>query len=433
MKLTIYRGSHEIGGNCVEIRAGSSRVAVDIGIPLFDADGEPFNAKVLEGRSTEELFEGEILPRVPGLFAPGTPPDAILLSHAHLDHTGFLTHARREIPVYATKGTSKMMHAGAIFARGVELPRERYRELVPGQQIAIGDFRVTAFSVDHSVFGSAALLIEGDGKTVLYSGDLRLHGRKPGMAKRLWAALQGKTVDVLLMEGTHLGLGKRDGLDEYDLEEEIVGLVREAEGLVLASFSPQHVDRLVAFIRAAIRTGRTFVVDVYCAYVMHLIALDSIPRPRREDGILVFYPNRLASSLKRRRLDKIHDMFLASQVTLDEILAAPHRYLMLFRPSMIGDDFGGRLPERVRCLFSRWEGYLDQPDWVAARTTIQAAGGDLVPVHTSGHIFVQHLGEFARNVNPRLLVPIHTQKPEAFQGIFEPVRVLNDGEPLEIT
>jgi len=433
MQLTIYRGTREIGGSCVEVRAGSSRIVVDVGIPLFDADGGPFDAKALEGKSTEELLERKVLPGVPGLFAPGPAPDAIVLSHAHLDHTGFLTYAQPDIPIYATRGTSKTMHAAAIFARGVELPREKHRELVPEQAISIGDFRVTAFSVDHSVFGSAALLIEADGKAILYSGDLRMHGRKPGMTKRLWAAVQEKTVDVLVMEGTHLGLGKSDGPDEYKLEKEIVGHIEPAPGLVLASFSPQHVDRLVAFIRAAIQTKRIFVADIYGAYVIHLIALDTIPKPTREDGIPVFYPNRLAASLKRRRLDKIHNMFLDSQIALAEILDAPTRHIMLFRPSMIDDDFGGRMPEHARCLFSRWEGYLDQPDWIDARSRIEAAGGDLIPVHTSGHIFVQHIAEFVREVNPRLLVPIHTKKPEAFQGVFAPVRVLKDGEPFEVT
>ena len=71
MELTIYRGTHEIGGNCVEIRSGSSRIVLDIGIPLFDADGEPFNSKLREGKTTKELLAAKILPGVPGVVAPG--------------------------------------------------------------------------------------------------------------------------------------------------------------------------------------------------------------------------------------------------------------------------------------------------------------------------------------------------------------------------
>lgn len=432
MQLTIYRGTREIGGNCVEFQAGSTRLIVDIGIPLFDADGEPFDAKLLEGKSNEELIEEKLLPKVPGLFGPGSPPDAILLSHAHLDHTGLLTYAQSTIPVFATVGTSKMMQASGIFAGGVELPEQRFRKLVPGREVAIGDFRVTAFSVDHSVFGSVALLIEADGKAVLYSGDIRLHGRKRGMARRLWAALANKTVDVLVMEGTHLGSERSDGLDEYELEEEIVRQIKP-DRLVLASFSPQHIDRLVAFIRTAIRTQRLFVADVYCAYVSHLIHLPTIPKPIREDGMAVFYPKWMTSSLKRRRLDKIHDLFLGNQITLDEILEVPQRHLMLFRPSMLESDFQGNLPTGVQCFFSRWEGYLDKPDWTETRVKIEEAGGELITVHTSGHIFPRDLATFVRRVKPRVLVPIHTQKPEAFQGICESVRVLSDGEPFEIT
>jgi len=60
MKLTIYRGTHEIGGNCVEIATDSTRIVVDVGMPLFKANREPFDDRVIQGKSIDELLEAKI-------------------------------------------------------------------------------------------------------------------------------------------------------------------------------------------------------------------------------------------------------------------------------------------------------------------------------------------------------------------------------------
>ena len=433
MRLTVHRGTKEIGGNCIEVATDSTRIILDVGKPLFDADRKPFDDSVLRDKSVEELLQANILPNVPGLFAEGATPDAILLSHAHMDHTGLLVHTRSEIPVYATSGTMKMMKAGGIFARQVEIPKGRHRRLVPGKTSRIGDLQVTPFSVDHSVFGSAAFLIEGDGKTVLYSGDLRLHGRKTGMAKTLLAAVKDKTIDVLLIEGTLLGSGRSKGVNEFDLEKEIAENVSSTDGLVLASFSPQHVDRLVGFIKAAQRTHRTFVADVYTAYVLHLIQNETkTPPPISSEGIRVFYPHYFLASYERRWLHKIHDMFLGEQISLDEIRAKPAKHLMVFRASMLDSDFGGELPPGSRCLFSRWEGYLDQPEWQTTREKIEAAGGDLIHIHTSGHAYVEDLQKLVREIRPRRTVVIHTFEPNESVLLVKDVKLLRDGTVWEM-
>jgi ribonuclease J len=433
MRLTIHRGTNEIGGNCVEVCSSSTRIILDVGMPLFGANREPFDDRTIRGKSSEELLEAGILPKVEGLFAEGPAPKAIFLSHAHMDHTGFLPHTRPEIPVYATTGTSKMMSAGGIFANQVEIPRERHKKLIPGKTRRIGNLRVTTFAVDHSVFGSSAFLVEGGGKTILYSGDLRLHGRKTGMAKAMLAALKGKTIDVLLMEGTHLGGNRAKGPSEYDLEKEIATHVASSKSLVLASFSPQHVDRLVGFIKASQRTHRTFVADVYTAYVLHLIETETkTPPPIKSEGIQVFYPKYFLSSFERKNLQKIHGMFQEDAISLDQIRSDPAKCLMVFRPSMLESDFNWQLPPGALCLYSRWEGYLDQPEWQETEKRLKAVGGNRKTLHTSGHIQEDDIARFVDEVAPRAVIPMHTFEPERLGDLCERVHRLENGQQYEV-
>ncbi len=34
MTLTIHRGTHEIGGSCVELRTAEAKIFIDFGLPL---------------------------------------------------------------------------------------------------------------------------------------------------------------------------------------------------------------------------------------------------------------------------------------------------------------------------------------------------------------------------------------------------------------
>src|SRR5206468_9847085 len=118
------------------------------------------------------------------------------------------------------------MLAAAVFAGQKELDRSRFREVVSQTPVQVGDCRITPLAVDHSIYGSVAFLIEAEGKAVLYSGDFRNHGRKPGMIRDLLDHLKKNIVDVLICEGTHFGSDKEQGLTEYELEEQITDLTR---------------------------------------------------------------------------------------------------------------------------------------------------------------------------------------------------------------
>ena len=430
MIVTVHRGTREIGGNCIEVASPLTRLILDVGLPLVNEQREPFDSfKALRSSREQLIADGTIKP-VPGLFTDESPaPDAILLSHAHLDHVGLLHHSRPEIPICATTGTSKMMLAGGIFANRPTLDRNRHRAIRPGTSFAVGDFTITPFAVDHSTFGCLAFLLEAGGKRLLYSGDLRRHGRKPGMIRTLIERIAPRNVDVLLMEGTHLGGGKERGTTEFELEERVVKLVKTAPGLVLAAFSPQDVDRLVTLYRSAQRTGRTFVADAYAAFILHLVSGEAnIPRPTRDNGIRVFFH----ASFRKKNIDRLNHLFERDRIELDEVLADPGKHLMAFRPSMTALDFGGKLPERVRVLYGYWAGYLKNPDWVQLQRQVVEVGGDFIPAHASGHIYTSDLRELVTALNPKTVIPIHTFEPHMFGDFFPRTHLLRDGDPFVV-
>lgn len=411
MNVIIHRGAAEIGGSCLEAASAGTRLVFDCGWPL-------------EGKGTATP------PPVPGLFAPGHQPQAVFLTHAHPDHTGFIEQMPASVPIYSTVATSKMMFVGSLYARGVNIQKQRWK-VVPlakrgdaHTKVRIRGFEVTTYPVDHSAYGGVAYLVEHGGKRLLYSGDLRFHGRKPGMHKRLIQELRG-TLDALVIEGTNLRRAAGDFPSELSVEERAVKVARSVDSLVMVAFSPQNLDRFVSFFRAALRTGRTFVCDHYMAAVLYMIAERSLPKPAANGKLRVYFPRH------RKRVEKLELKARAAAITLDEIRATPGKFIMLARPSLI-EDFGGHLPERTRLLFGMWAAYREKPEWRKTETLIATVGGDFQDCHASGHAHREDLLSFVNALAPKIMIPIHTDLPQTFASRFQNCVCLPNGQTLQV-
>ena len=204
MHLTIHRGTKEIGGSCVELRTGRSRTLIDFGMPLVSVNGEKFDPEVLKHKSIDRLKEAKILPDIEGLYKGEEKGiDAILISHSHLDHYGFLSYVHPDIPVYMSEGAKSLADISEMF---VPQSAGKVKALMidKKKKIEVGEFTVTAELVDHSAFDALAFLVEAKGKKVFYSGAFRGHARKSVLFDRI-VKDPPKEIDCLLMEGSMLG------------------------------------------------------------------------------------------------------------------------------------------------------------------------------------------------------------------------------------
>ena len=59
---------------------------------------------------------------------------------------------------------------------------------------------------------------------------------------------------------------------------------------------------------------------------------------------------------------------------------------------------------------------------------VKESGGDFIPAHASGHIYMSDLRELVTTLNPKTVIPIHTFEPEMFRDYFPNTVLLMDGQ-----
>jgi len=427
MKLTIHRGSKEIGGSCIELTSGSSTILLDFGMPLVDSDKNPFDSDIVKKASFEQLVTDGILPNLQG-FYKGTEPqyEAVLLSHPHQDHYGLLSFVNPQIPIYLSQGCKELIEISHFFGQ-TDCALTNYKVIEMWNKFEIGSFSVTPYLVDHSGFDAVAYLIEADGKRLFYSGDFRGHGRKSILFDRM-IDKPLKDIDYLLLEGSMIGRDSAAVGTEENIENELFEQFKGSGGLFFIACSSQNIDRIVSIFRACIRSNRIFVIDPYTALILDRLKKVSSNLPQFDWGenIRIFFvPN---SYTQKMADDGVLFKFKSAKIAYDEMQKSRNR-LVIKDTFKLRTIFAKRKElSSTQLIYSMWDGYLAdvEPFWKGNNVPI-------IKIHCSGHAYISELQAFVKAIKPKVVIPNHTFYPEKFASLFgNNVMMLKDGQSIEL-
>jgi ribonuclease J len=506
VKLTFYGGVREIGGNKVLLEDDKGKLFLDFGYPY--SKYRTFYEEYLKPRAGAGLLDllvMGLLPHLEGIYRTDLETenlwqqfrraghyrklediDGILLTHAHLDHSGHISFLREDIPVYATATTAFIAKAiqdsgkadfdqqvcyftprveeclkgwkqGAYVASssggrqrrfcvadksGLSEEAEKFWEKATRKKkldsqllddISKCSFNLRCFPVDHSIPGACAWGIETSSGWVIYSGDLRLHGKQGKLTESFMKEAAQLHPRALILEGTNVY--KAANVSEQEVYENAFKAINGARGLVIADFSARDVNRLLTFLQIARDTKRKLTIlprDAYLLKTMRLLEPE-IPDIAREDAIVI-YQETTASKNPDSWLRNIYQDYSSKIVLAKDVRSNQGDFILCFSfwdlnelPSIQPRAgslyvFSSSEPhnEEQAMDFRRLHHWLWRFGLRGFGLPVEKRNGNWeIPeeekgLHASGHACGPDLLRVAREIQPEMLIPVHSEKPEFY-------------------
>ncbi len=260
LRITALGGFREVGRSAILVETAESKVLLDFG----------FNPSAPSPR--------QMMPRLDAIGVTPEEIDAVVLTHAHLDHCGlipFLFKYGYQGPVYTTKATRDLMILLQLDLldiskrEGKPLPydiKDVHKTLLHTIPLKYGevtditpDIRITLYNAGH-ILGSAMVHLHvGSGlHNIVYTGDFKF-GKTRLLNK---AHTVFPRVDTLIMESTY---GNTRQKSRREAEEEFINLIKKT------------IERKGKVLIPALAVGRAQEVMVIIAFAMQSGALPEVP------------------------------------------------------------------------------------------------------------------------------------------------------------
>lgn len=267
-------GLGEIGMNLMVYELGDTAILVDCGMMFPDA---------------ATLGVDVIVPDMTYLFDNASKVKALFLTHGHEDHIGAVPFLVDELPlpVYGTPlalgfVADKLAEFGI---EGIDL-----REIQPRETVTIGDFRIEAIRVTHSIVDAVGYAITTPAGTIIHTGDFKIDhtpiDAKPTDLARF--AQYGEDGVLLLVSDSTNALVPGHGPSEKSVGGALDRLFANAKGRILVTTFASHIHRVQQVIdlarkhrRKVLLVGRSLVDNVETAERLGYL---KFPRETRASG-----------------------------------------------------------------------------------------------------------------------------------------------------
>lgn len=415
--LTFYGGVNEIGGNKILLQDRDVKVFFDFGMS-FALKKQYYSPPFLSPKSEKSLQELGILPKIEGIYIDEKSPeiDAVFISHAHMDHSAYISFINREIPVYCGETTKIILQASSEMRRAdLEFNVENitFKPFRTGDSITIDHLKIEPIHVDHSVPGAYGFIIHTTNGAVVYTGDFRAHGAKPEMTSDFVEKAKEAEPVAVVTEATNMTGASVSS--EVEVENKLNSIVGQADSIVLADFAYTDVDRLNSFYRIAKKNGRCLAVSLKQAYLMEALRKDkglNIPS-LNDENILIFRKSKKKydkweSQIMEKYPKKIVNVFEVSKQQCKSVLVMSFYDL---------EELVEIQPEAGSCyVLSASEPFNEEMeiDFERLVNWLRHYGLPQYHVHVSGHIMPLQLKILLKKIGAEKTFPVHTENAGSF-------------------
>ncbi len=469
--LTFYGGVKEIGGNKILLVDQDTKIFLDFGMS-FGRRGLFFE-EFLTPRTANgigDFLDMNLIPDIEGIYRNdllahyGRKPEecilnGVLLSHAHADHANYISFLSEEIPIYCgetsktildavEESSERKMESEVINFKKRPLLRKDYRKppterefrtFRTGDKVKIGSLEIEPIHVDHSVPGAYGFVIHTSEGTIIYTGDLRLHGNNPQLTYDfIEKAAEGKP-EAMITEGTRITAPK-DSRTEESVYAQSKEEAKKTKGLLLVDFNFKDVDRFKTFYKIMGDVDRKIVLSFKHACYLERYSRDKgLKCPEiTDERIMLLKPKRMTGTYDdsdycdkhiKDRLD------YPNILTAEEIRDHQEKYCVILNFWYFNELIDLKPKEGSSYIHSLSEPFNEEMEISAERQNnwLEHFGLKKVQSHCSGHACGEDIKEIIRTVDPKTLYPIHTEYPGRFRDLTMKTKMVMEGRKYEIS